>query len=461
MEDLGGENAAPSDSKPARMRLRGKSSLVSSSSSLTATGWTQTKKWRHITNIQKINVINNFGMDRDKRVMEHMGWLLLRIVLSILIIVWFGALVSVTRGASLPPSPDNDNSKGDFLDLLHITTKSKVTTKSKDLLESKDLDMRSIDTTKSKDLDMRSINTTKSKYLESNDLGVDSDAIVALKALNMKERVARSIFDLSLFGTKSPSDFQLYTPHAPSCSEPLEAQEVSFTLVSQLSNDRLWMIPYHCERWGDNPMSIVVFTDRTSADVKSELISNGCSEESLTLRTVKRTKFDPSGTEYPVNLLRNLAMSAVKTSHILYADVDFWPSSDLFTIISNATIKERLASDSKLAAVIPVFQMERMCREYRDCRETNIPKMPRHKKGLMWLLDRRGAHSFDPTNKGGHGSTKYKTWEKQTTSTFVDLTCIKSNRYEPYLALRYCSELPPFQEGFTGYGKNKMTVSSM
>ena len=449
---IDGENAAPSVSKPARMRLRGQSLSLSSSSSLTARGWTQTKKGRHITNIHKINVINNFGMDGEKCSMEKMGWLLLRIALALLIIVWFGALVSVTRGAALPPSSDNDNSKGNFLDLSHITTKSKFTViESKDLLESKDLDLRSIDTTKSKDP-------------ESKDLGtqsLDSDAIAALKALHMKERAAQTIFELSLFGTKSPSDFQLYTPHAPSCSEPLEAQEVSFTLVSQLSNDRLWMIPYHCERWGDNPMSIVVFTDRTSADVKSELISNGCSEESLTLRTVKRTKFDPSGTEYPVNLLRNLAMSAVKTSHILYADVDFWPSSDLFTIISNATIKERLASDSKLAAVIPVFQMERMCREYRDCRETNIPKMPRHKKGLMWLLDRRGAHSFDPTNKGGHGSTKYKTWEKQKTSTFVDLTCIKSNRYEPYLALRYCSELPPFQEGFTGYGKNKMTVSSM
>lgn len=449
---IDGETAAPSVSKPARMRLRGQSSSVSSSSSLTARGWTQTKKGRHITNIHNINVINNFGMDGGKRSMEKMGWLLLRIALALLIIVWFGALVSVTRGAGLPPSSDNDNSKGNFLDLSHITTKSKFTAiESKDLLESKDLDLRSIDTTKSKDL-------------ESKDLGtqsLDSDAVAALKALKMKERAAHTIFELSLFGTKSPSDFQLYTPHAPSCSEPLEAQEVSFTLVSQLSNDRLWMIPYHCERWGDNPISIVVFTDRTAADVKSELISNGCSEESLTIRTVKRSQFDPDGTEYPVNLLRNLAMSAVKTSHILYADVDFWPSSDLFTIISNETIKERLASDSKLAAIIPVFQMERMCREYKDCRETNIPKMPRHKKGLMWLLGRHGAHSFDPTNKGGHGSTKYKTWKKQETSTFVDLTCIKSNRYEPYLALRYCSELPPFQEGFTGYGKNKMTVSFM
>lgn len=208
-------------------------------------------------------------------------------------------------------------------------------------------------------------------------------------------------------------------------------------------------------------MSIVVFTDRKAAVIKSELISMGCSNENLTLQTVKKTTYDPDGTEYPVNLLRNLALSVVKTSHIVYADVDFWPSSDLYSILSKETIKEQLASDSKLATVIPAFQMERLCREYRDCRENNIPKMPKHKEALMWLIGRRAASAFDPSNPGGHGSTKFVTWKDQETATFVDLPCIKSNRYEPYLVVRYCSELPPFQEGFTGYGKNKMTVSSM
>jgi hypothetical protein len=64
-------------------------------------------------------------------------------------------------------------------------------------------------------------------------------------------------------------------------------------------------------------MSIVVFTDRTAADVKSLLISQGCSGESRTLQTVKRTQYDPDGTEYPVILLQNLVMLAVKMSHVL------------------------------------------------------------------------------------------------------------------------------------------------
>ena len=77
---------------------------------------------------------------------------------------------------------------------------------------------------------------------------------------------------------------------------------------------------------------------------------------------------------------------------------------------------------------------------------------------MFQLIKMKKASTFDPTNVGGHGSTKYITWRDQEVGTMVDLPCIKSNRYEPYLVFRYCSELPPFQEGFTGYGKNKMTV---
>jgi hypothetical protein len=298
-------------------------------------------------------------------------------------------------------------------------------------------------------------------------------------------RRPHSIFELSLLGSKSPNDFQQYSPPPragdpmssySSCDVPLDPDDVSYTLVSQLSDDRIWMIRHHCLRWGTgNPMSIVVFTDRTMDDVMNELTSSsssssdaggsgsgsrGCSAEHLTLQVVQKATYDPGGTEYPVNLLRNLAFSAVRTSHAVYADVDFWPSRDLHSILSNVTVRERLASDGRLAAVIPAFQMNRRCREYADCRERNVPSMPSNREELIrrMTLQRGAVSAFDPTNRGGHGSTRYNAWIDQEDGTFVDLGCVKSNRYEPYLAIRRCAEMPPFQEGFTGYGKNKMTV---
>ena len=73
--------------------------------------------------------------------------------------------------------------------------------------------------------------------------------------------------------------------------------------------------------------------------------------------------------------------------------------------------------------------------------------MLQHKEDLVALIGTGAASIFDPSNEGGHGSTMYRMWQNQETGTLIDLPCITSNRYEPYLALRYCSELPPFQEG--------------
>ena len=84
--------------------------------------------------------------------------------------------------------------------------------------------------------------------------------------------------------------------------------------------------------------------------------------------------------------------------------------------------------------------------------------MPKDKEELINLIQKK-AVSTTQLGTNGHSSTKYKTWMNQKTGTFVDLPCFKSNKYEPYLTVRYCSDLPPFQEGFTGYGKNKITVS--
>ena len=53
--------------------------------------------------------------------------------------------------------------------------------------------------------------------------------------LGVSPLAPHSIFELSLFGNESPNDFQLYSHHAPSCSEPLNVSKVFFTLVSQLS----------------------------------------------------------------------------------------------------------------------------------------------------------------------------------------------------------------------------------
>ena len=396
---------------PGKMRFRGASATSQKHVPYVGASSPSKNERGHATNINTINVINNFAVSgselpwQAKKRKNRCGWTSLRVFIAIVLVLWAGLMVSIL----CEHTQSLDVARKDNWKQLGINIKRTL----------------------------RDTKKVKAQQHEGSGLAAEP----------AKEPVAiASFFELSMFGNTSPSDFQRYTPNAPSCAEPLDATDVSYTLVSQLSNDRLWMVRYHCERWGDNPISIVVFSDRSSDDIKTQLIREGCYEPGLTVQVVSKSRYDPTGKEYPVNILRNMAISAVKTSHIVYADIDFWPSADLHEILSKSEMKERFAKDAKLATIIPVFQMFRRCKEYKDCQEKNIPLMPKDKVSLINLIKKREASTFDPTNIGGHGSTKYITWRDQSPATFVDLPCIKSNRYEPYLTFRYCSELPPFQE---------------
>jgi hypothetical protein len=211
------------------------------------------------------------------------------------------------------------------------------------------------------------------------------------------------------------------------------------------------MLEHHCLRW-KRAISIAVYTEgstETALSLYDQLVHMGC-PDSISVNTV--TGY--SEEEYPVNVLRNKALEAVKTSHVVYVDVDFWESVDLY---ENLLLHKDTLKDPKQAIVIPAFQLNRQCREWRDCREKNVPVMPHSKDELLDLMIEHMANAFDPTNLGGHGSTRYKDWLDQRADELLPIECVNSNRYEPYLVFRHCHDLPPFQEAFTGYGKNKMT----
>jgi hypothetical protein len=250
--------------------------------------------------------------------------------------------------------------------------------------------------------------------------------------------------------------FEQYTRHAPSCNDhPLQPDDVQFTLVTQLSSDRLWMLRHHCQRW-PYPMSVAVLTNQTQSQVLDGLVHMGCDSSQLTVQVLSAT--DYPDTDYPVNVLRNLALSHVTTSHVMYVDIDFWVSTDLHRLLNADSTRQALANNHKLAVVVPAFQLHRVCREWRECPELNIPKMPHTMDDLLTLLRDKHGSMFDPTNRGGHGSTLYAPWIHQDPGSLLEIPCIRSNRYEPYLAFRHCHETPPFQPAFSGYGKNKMTM---
>lgn len=283
--------------------------------------------------------------------------------------------------------------------------------------------------------------------------------------------------------------FELQSSKAPVCHPLTSEDDVTITLVTQLSHDRLWMMKHHCQRY-PHPMIIAVYSNSTLPEVLDELRGMGCSVDVVQsdLGASQEQRDDDENIEvdddqvsvhqnkipllqvavldaqthgawndYPVNELRNLALSLVQSTYIIYIDVDFWTSENLYETLNSSGIKQRLLNDPKQALVIPAFALFRQCWQWKDCKEKNIPKMPKTLEDLAKMLKTKRGNIFDPTNRGGHGSTDYQAWFRQETGSLHDIPCLQSHRYEPFIVIRYCQDLPPFQSAFSGYGKNKVT----
>ena len=272
-----------------------------------------------------------------------------------------------------------------------------------------------------------------------------------------KREVAMDVLDYQQF------DFQTKSTHAPSCDAALQEGDVDFTLVTHISLSRIMVMKHHCDRWRHR-MSIAVATHRSTMAVTDALEVLGCN---MDLITISRVLYDPLidvDEDYPVNKLRNAAMSAVKTSHAVVVDADFVLSEDAYDVFTEQ--RTVLAENHKTALLIPAFELRSFC---PDCTEIHEQLLPRTKKRLLRYYDGEvaadGTLLVEPTasqfdargNVDGHGSTRYDDWVSQDAHGVLPIECINSDRYEPYLVVRNCADLPPFQEAFTGYGQNKLT----
>jgi hypothetical protein len=267
---------------------------------------------------------------------------------------------------------------------------------------------------------------------------------------------------------KANYGFQAKSEMAPLCNV-LRKKDVDFTLVFQISFSRLWIFKHHCQRWGAHPMSIAVWMENATAVgsvqfaasthlgvdtyarlVRVKLEIMGCNIDMIAVSVITSLS---AVEEYPVNRLRNLALSKVNTSHSITMDADFVVSADLYqNLLVHRAI---LAKDNKIALVIPAFEIKQS-----QCRPTDSAKCRRFHMKLV-PLSKNGTLTFKPfqwkINRHGHSSTRSETWFGQDFNSLVPIKCVLSERYEPYLVVRYCRDTPPFQEAFTGYGQNKIS----
>jgi len=224
--------------------------------------------------------------------------------------------------------------------------------------------------------------------------------------------------------------------------------KLEITLVTQTSVDRIWMLKKLCELW-PGPVSAAVFVvGNQMADVAADMERSACARNGH-VAYVQGKHSD----NYPVNVLRNKARQWVTTSHWLNTDVDLWPSDQTHSVLLRL-LRQEWALGAKTAIVVPAFAT----------RHKDMKRMPANLEALAKCIGRRECYSFKGypgAIPAHHLSTNYPYWWYQTTRRIdpkdtYKIPCFDTMVYEPYTLLPNKASTPPFDERFTGYGKNKI-----
>ncbi len=131
---------------------------------------------------------------------------------------------------------------------------------------------------------------------------------------------------------------------------------LNITLVTHLSSERIYPL-YELRRRWEGPIAVAFYV-RSAEDVEELSIAMA------TLRDVDFAVEIPSLgrhgdiTSYPANVMRNLAMSLVKTTHALVVDGDFVPSVGLYGNLTT-TWAHLLVDNPTTAFILPCFRAAR------------------------------------------------------------------------------------------------------
>ncbi|KAL3808071.1 hypothetical protein ACHAXA_006624 [Cyclostephanos tholiformis] len=274
---------------------------------------------------------------------------------------------------------------------------------------------------------------------------------------------------------------------------------ISVSLVIQCSLDRIWLLTETCARWSDPIVLVVYLPSETvlAPSDRSKVIDSIAGIMAVCPQmTVLPHVHDNDGklalSTYPVNIMRNKGLDAVKTSHVLIMDVDLIPSADLNQVVKANVIDQvttTTPSDGETdfpvsAIVVPAFErkLDSPCTDTESCRsylQNNSRFLPLLFNDLKECIQVKDCIVFqEDMNWEGHHTTESKLWlEKKwydSSSDGVDgrkirtirrIKCFDSLRYEPYVVVPWCPSskssnprplTPYYDERFYGYGKNKI-----
>ncbi|XP_012287028.1 LARGE xylosyl- and glucuronyltransferase 2 isoform X2 [Orussus abietinus] len=259
-----------------------------------------------------------------------------------------------------------------------------------------------------------------------------------------------------LFGCERPKVNSLYNQSNP-CLKFVKGAEINYrthlflleyeyniisstdvALVTQCSADRIMLLEELCRHW---PGTISVALYLTDAEVQSFLDFIRSSAELRVRKNIAYHIVYKDGEFYPVNYLRNIAMTHVTTPYIFQLDVDFLPQFGLYEALMNYITKLNMGKSSRTALIVPAFETQR----YKFT-------FPSNKAELIKSLNRGIFYTFRyHVWTQGHSATNYSFWRTATEPYEV----LWEPDFEPYIVVPRSA--PNYDTRFVGFGWNKVS----
>lgn len=227
-------------------------------------------------------------------------------------------------------------------------------------------------------------------------------------------------------------------------------ESFDFSLVTQSSVDRLFVLKYIMGRW-PGPISIACAIYPSETETFDSLIHSLSFPPRILIHPLYLKSANDS---FPINRLRNFAMSKSISSHFWMTDIDMWPSNSLYSKLHS--LPHSFKSDDHLAIIVPAFEFANMkCGSYEQCAERVSHIHFTSPADIFKCMKNRHCSPFRPWDR--LHDYHFNAWfQKEYERVLTNMTCFPGVTQEPYVVVKHTHHIPLFDERFQNYGFNKV-----
>lgn len=218
---------------------------------------------------------------------------------------------------------------------------------------------------------------------------------------------------------------------------------IDITITTQMSLDRASQLEVLLNMW-KGPVTVAIYLRQgetlTNSEYGKQIQSLLDTYDERRLRCAIVEQQDKNE-YYPVNRLRNVALSLALTEFIAFVDADFSVPEQMYENLMKHIRRFDRSSELKTALVIPAFQ-------------TNLHFLPSTKASMKSAIRKKTVKAFQQDGyPSGHYATNTKRWLDSDRPYEISYRF----GYEPFLVLR--RPAPYYDERFVGYGQNKVSYA--